>query len=79
MSQTAILRALFSAVGGLAGIALGWAISFSIASFTGWSTSVSIESVVVSFGFSALIGIIFGIYPARKASMLHPIDALRYE
>jgi macrolide transport system ATP-binding/permease protein len=68
-----------SAVGGLAGIALGWAISLSIATFTGWATSVSPESVFVSFFFSALIGIIFGIYPAKKASMLHPIDALRYE
>jgi ABC-type antimicrobial peptide transport system permease subunit len=47
--------------------------------FAGWATSVSPESIFLSFFFSAAIGIAFGIYPARKASMRHPIEALRYE
>jgi macrolide transport system ATP-binding/permease protein len=68
-----------SAIGGLIGIMLGWLITFVIGTFSGWSTSITISSVVLSFVFSASIGIIFGIYPARKASLLHPIDALRHE
>jgi macrolide transport system ATP-binding/permease protein len=68
-----------SAIGGLLGIALGWIITTTLSFFTGWVTSISLSSVVLSFFFSALIGIIFGIYPAKKASLLHPIDALRYE
>jgi macrolide transport system ATP-binding/permease protein len=68
-----------SVVGGLAGIALGASISLGLSMATGWATSISPESVALAFFFSAFIGIIFGIYPARKASLLHPIDALRYE
>ena len=68
-----------SVIGGLAGILLGWLTAESLAVFAGWATSVSIQSVALAFFFSAFIGIVFGIYPARKASRLHPIDALRYE
>ena len=68
-----------SVVGGLAGIALGWLAAESLALFAGWATAVSLQSVFLAFFFSAFIGIVFGIYPARKASLLHPIDALRYE
>lgn len=68
-----------SVLGGVAGIAIGWAVCTAIGSVTEWSTSISLHSILISFGFSALIGIIFGIYPAKKASALHPIDALRYE
>ncbi|MDD4974077.1 MAG: ABC transporter permease [Bacteriovorax sp.] len=68
-----------SAVGGLIGIILGWLITIGINSFSGWSTSISPSSVILSFFFSASIGIVFGIYPARKASLLNPIDALRHE
>jgi macrolide transport system ATP-binding/permease protein len=68
-----------SAVGGILGIILGWLITLAISTFSGWTTIISLSSVLLSFIFSASIGIIFGIYPARKASLLHPIDALRHE
>ena len=68
-----------SVIGGLIGIALGWGITVVLSRVSGWATSVSVDSIILSFGFSAFIGIVFGIYPARKASLLHPIDALRYE
>lgn len=68
-----------SAVGGLIGIFLGWLITEAVATFAGWNTSISLFSILLAFIFSASIGIIFGIYPARKASLLNPIDALRHE
>jgi macrolide transport system ATP-binding/permease protein len=68
-----------SVVGGALGILLGATITFTLSMLTGWTTSVSIESVLLSFFFSAIIGIVFGSYPASKASKLNPIDALRYE
>lgn len=68
-----------SVVGGLAGIACGWAATVTLSKLAGWTTSVSIDSVLLAFLFSAGIGILFGIYPARKAARLNPIVALRYE
>lgn len=66
-------------IGGLVGIILGWAISFSVTSLGIIQTQVSLSSVLLAFGVSAAIGIVFGYYPARRASLLNPIDALRYE
>lgn len=68
-----------SVVGGLIGIAIGVSVSLILSAITGWTTSVSPGSVFVSFIFSAIIGIVFGIYPARQASLLNPIDALRHD
>jgi putative ABC transport system permease protein len=68
-----------SIIGGILGIGLGFGISRLIASKTSWPTLVPSESVVYAFLFSAAVGIFFGFYPARKASQLDPIDALRYE
>ncbi|MEK7631053.1 MAG: ABC transporter permease [Patescibacteria group bacterium] len=66
-------------IGGLIGVALGWSISYGISYFGILQTKVSVSSVLLAFGVSAGIGIVFGYYPARRASHLNPIDALRYE
>ncbi|HRO66394.1 MAG TPA: ABC transporter permease [Pseudobdellovibrionaceae bacterium] len=68
-----------SAFGGLIGVVLGCLASVFLSQVAGWAISISIESILLSFFFSAAIGIAFGIYPARKASLRHPIEALRYE
>jgi putative ABC transport system permease protein len=75
-----IIEALTLAlIGGNAGILLGVGGSTLLSLFAGWSTVVSTLSVILAFGFSGLVGIFFGFYPAYKASLLNPIDALRYE
>lgn len=66
-------------IGGIFGVILGWGIAFSISKFAGITTSVSLVSIILAFGVSAGIGIIFGYYPARRAASLNPIEALRYE
>ena len=66
-------------LGGLIGVILGWSISFIITRLGILQTSVSVSSVLLAFGVSAAIGIVFGYYPARRAAGLNPIEALRYE
>ncbi|HUD04276.1 MAG TPA: ABC transporter permease [Candidatus Paceibacterota bacterium] len=66
-------------IGGVIGIILGWGISWGVTYFGIVQSEVSIFSVILAFGVSAIIGIIFGYYPARRAAKLNPIDALRYE
>jgi putative ABC transport system permease protein len=68
-----------SVIGGILGIASGFAVSLLIAAQTSWPTLVPSEWVICAFFVSAAVGIFFGFYPARKASQLDPIDALRYE
>ncbi len=68
-----------SLTGGLAGIVIGVAASKIVSAVAGWPTLVSVLSVAGGFLFSAAVGIFFGYYPARKASRLDPIEALRYE
>ena len=65
--------------GGIMGVIFGWLLAFGVTYFAGISTSVSFSSILLAFGVSAAIGIIFGYYPARRAASLNPIEALRYE
>ncbi len=65
--------------GGAAGILLGWILAWGVTQFTSIPTSISLFSVLLAFGVSAAIGIIFGYYPARRAAGFNPIEALRYE
>ena len=66
-------------IGGILGIVLGGGVSMLIKIFLKWPTEISIASVIASFSVSATVGLIFGFYPAWKASKLNPIEALRYE
>jgi len=66
-------------IGGILGVSLGWLISFGVKTYAGLETQVSFSSVFLAFGVSALIGIVFGYYPAHRAARLNPIEALRYE
>jgi putative ABC transport system permease protein len=68
-----------SLLGGIIGIAVGLAASLLISHFAHWSTAISPMSILLAFLFSALVGVFFGYYPARKAAFLDPIEALRYE
>jgi len=79
LSQFIIEAIAICLVGGILGILFGAAISGGLAKFAGWSTKVSMGAVLLAFLFSVGIGLFFGLWPARKASLLNPIDALRYE
>jgi putative ABC transport system permease protein len=68
-----------SMTGGLVGILLGVVASGGVGRLLRWTTVISPESVVIAAGVAAAVGIFFGFYPARQASRLDPIDALRYE
>ena len=77
--QFLIEAVLISIVGGLIGIAAGFSGSRIIALIAGWSTVVTAMSILVAFGVSVFIGLLFGIYPAVQAAKLDPIEAIRYE
>ena len=79
LTQFLVEAITLSLIGGLVGILVGVAGSYLIAHFAGWATKLSVNSIFLAVGFSATIGIFFGYYPARKASKLLPIEALRYE
>ena len=79
MLQFLVEAMMLSVMGGFAGIVLGILVSKLISALAEWPTLVSPVAVAGGFIFSAAVGVFFGYYPARKASMLHPIDALRYE
>jgi efflux ABC transporter, permease protein len=79
VTQFLIEAVVISLMGGFIGIAFGIGASKVIGMVSGMSTVVSVPTIIMSFAFSMAIGLIFGIYPARKAAKLNPIDALHYE
>jgi putative ABC transport system permease protein len=79
LTQFLIEALVLSLLGGILGILIGLGGSTIISKIAKWPTIVTAFSIILSFGFSIAVGIFFGFYPARKAAMLDPIDALRYE
>jgi putative ABC transport system permease protein len=79
LTQFLVEAVTLSILGGIIGILMGLLASKLISIFAQWSTLVSPGAIALAFLFSALVGVFFGFYPARKAALLDPIDALRYE
>lgn len=79
LTQFLVEAVILSLTGGLIGIGFGLASSWAIAYLAAWRTLIQPEAILLAFGFAGAVGIFFGFYPARKASRLDPIEALRYE
>ncbi len=77
--QFIIEALILSLIGGLIGVLLGILAAEMLSFFAEWTILISMYSIILSFGFSGLVGIFFGFYPAYKASLMNPIDALRHE
>jgi putative ABC transport system permease protein len=79
LSQFLVEAVTLASIGGLIGVAVGVVAAEMVGQSAGWRIEIEARAIVMSFGFAALVGVFFGFYPARKASRLQPIDALRYE
>jgi putative ABC transport system permease protein len=79
LSQFLVESIALSVIGGLAGHVVGYAGAAVLRRMTGWPVATPVSAVLIALGFSAAVGVFFGLYPARKAAALNPIDALRYE
>ena len=77
--QFLIESLLISLIGGVIGVLIGLTLILGISEYFDWKMNIDLSSIILAFSFSSIIGILFGFYPARKASNLNPIDALRYE
>jgi putative ABC transport system permease protein len=79
LTQFLIEAVTLSLIGGAIGVFIGAVATWAVGQFAGWQVSMTAASIILATGFSAFVGIFFGFYPARKASKLLPIQALRYE
>ena len=79
LSQFLTEAVLLTMLGGIVGILLGIVLAAGVSRFFQWPTLVSSQAIAVAFLFSAGVGVFFGLYPARKAARMDPIEALRYE
>jgi putative ABC transport system permease protein len=79
LTQFLVESVVMSLLGGVVGLAVGYAGAAVLGHFTGWATSTPVSAVAIAVGFSGAVGVFFGFYPARKAAGLNPIQALRYE
>jgi putative ABC transport system permease protein len=79
LTQFLVEAIVLSLAGGAIGILVGFGCSYGVSQFMQWTTVVTPQSVVLSFGVAAATGVFFGLYPARKAALLDPIEALRFE
>jgi putative ABC transport system permease protein len=77
--QFLIESLVLSLIGGIVGIGIGIGGTLILSTFTQWPVLISLNAVFLAFLFSGSVGVFFGFYPARKASLLNPIEALRYE
>jgi putative ABC transport system permease protein len=79
LNQFLVESIAMSVMGGLVGLVAGYAGATLLRRITGWPVATPVSAVLIAVGFSAAVGVFFGLYPARKAAALNPIDALRYE
>ena len=79
LAQFLVEALMLAAIGGAIGVALGLGAGKLLAAKFGWSSAARTDIIVIALAVSAIVGVIFGLYPARKAAKLDPIDALRYE
>ena len=79
LAQFLIETVVVSVLGGLFGLALAGAATVALTEIAGWTTALPLSAVYLAVFYSSAIGIVFGLWPARQASRLNPIDALRFE
>jgi putative ABC transport system permease protein len=79
LRQFLVESVILCLAGGALGAALGVATAAALSEFAGWQTAVTADALLLAFGFSAAVGVLFGYWPARRAAALDPIEALRHE